>query len=357
LGGTSGIKMVDFSIALSEAVERLVDGRGSVGLAVAIGPRAEPEAVWTPQALDEEPGFLAYSITKTFTSVLMLLLQEEGRLSLNAPLARWFPDVPTAERMSIRQLLNHTAGVPDYGELRSYHEAVRSSPTEPWSFSRFAAETFEKGPSFEPGTDWAYSNPGYMLLKRIAEELTGESYAVLISQRIAKPLGLRRTFVAESLGDLSSLAPAPSALLSADGRPMDAREAYHPGWVSHGVLASTASEIVRFLRALCCGGLVSPESLREMTKCVPVPQKFVPVQRVRLTGASPSYGLGLMGDPASPWGALWGHNGGGPGYNTSAFHAPDLRGCAVTVCAMCAIEEDSIAEELVRAALDLVRES
>src|SRR5206468_2267838 len=109
-----------------------------------------------------------YSITKTFTATLVLLLREEGRLSLDDPLSRWFPRIPQADRITLRQLLNHTAGVPDYGALRSYHEAVRSSPSTPWSFERFAAETFDRGLQFEPGSSWAYSNPGYMLLKRIA---------------------------------------------------------------------------------------------------------------------------------------------------------------------------------------------
>jgi D-alanyl-D-alanine carboxypeptidase len=349
--------MVDSSIALIEAARRLVEDRGTVGLAVATGPDERPEAIWLPRTLDIEPAFLAYSITKIFTSALMLLLQQEGRVSLDAPVARWNPGVPEAARISLRQLLNHTSGIPDYGGLRSYHEAVRSSPTQPWSSRRFAAETFEKGLVFEPGTGWAYSNPGYMLLKEIAEEVSGESYAALISDRLARPLGLERTYVAERPGDLASLAAAPSTLLSADGRPVDTREAYHPGWVSHGVVASTPSELVHFLAAISRVGLLSRQSLREMTTFVAVPEKFVPTPDGAPRWRKPSYGLGLMGDPESPWGALWGHNGRGPGYDTSAFHAPDLRGRVVTACAMCAIEDDSIAEDLVRSVLDIVRAS
>jgi D-alanyl-D-alanine carboxypeptidase len=64
----------------------------------------------------------------------------------------------------------------------------------------------------------------------------------------------------------------------------------------------------------------------------------------------PSYGLGIMGDPESSWGRLWGHNGGGPGYTTSAFHAPDLGDASV--CAMCALQEDSRAEQILFAVLD-----
>jgi D-alanyl-D-alanine carboxypeptidase len=140
------------------------------GVALSAGAGAQPQAVWSPEISRDEPAFLAYSITKTFTAALLLLLGEEGRLSLNDRLVRWFPSIAGADQISLRQLLNHTAGIPDYGGLRSYHDELRASPSTPWSFERFAVETFHKGLRFEPGTAWAYSNPGYMLLKRIAEE-------------------------------------------------------------------------------------------------------------------------------------------------------------------------------------------
>jgi D-alanyl-D-alanine carboxypeptidase len=344
----------DLKTKLSGILNSLVEARSVVGVAVVAGAGAQPLAVWSPWASHDEPAFLAYSLTKTFTAALLLLLGEEERLSLDDRLARWFPRIAEADRITLRQLLNHTAGVPDYGGLRSYHDEVCASPSKPWSFERFAAETFDKGLRFEPGTGWAYSNPGYMLLKRIAEEVVGTTYASLISDRIARPLGLRRTFVPESLEDLSSLAPASSRALAVDGTPRDVRHHYHPGWVSHGVVASTPSEIVRFLDALFCRRLVSPQSLCAMTTLVPVPMPSAakaPAKEPPPRWGQPSYGLGLMGDPVSPWGVMWGHNGGGPGYSTSAFHAPGLGG--VSVCTMAAMEEGFRAEDVVFAALDL----
>jgi D-alanyl-D-alanine carboxypeptidase len=353
LGDTGGARVTDLKSALSEILNAVVEARAVAGLVVVGGAGAQPEAVWFSQSSHDEPVFLAYSITKTFTAVLLLMLREEGRLTLDDLLARWFPRIAGSERISLRQLLNHTAGVPDYGALRSYHDAVRSSPSTPWSFERFAAETFDKGLRFAPGTGWAYSNPGYMLLKKIAEEVAGTTYANLISDRIARPLGLSRTFVPESVEALSSLAPALSRALALDGTPRDVRYHYHPGWVSHGVVASPASEIARFLDALFCARLVSPQSLHEMTALVSVPVPSAassPEREPRLRWGNPSYGLGLMGDPASPWGLLWGHNGGGPGYSTSAFHALELGG--VSVCAMVAMEESFKAEELVSTVFD-----
>lgn len=335
---------------LGQLLDRRVGGRGVAGLAIAVDGGDRPEATWVPRDLAAEPVFLVYSITKMFTAALVLLLHESGRLDIDAPLARWLPDIVDSERISLRQLLQHTAGLPDYGPLAAYHEAVRASPEKPWSAQRFAAETYERRRLFEPGAGWAYSNPGYLIVKQVVERATGESYAHLVAERIARPLGLRSTFVVETREALSSLAPAPSSLLSPDGRLVDARAAYHPGWVSHGVVASTASETARFLAALSGDRLLAPAAWREMTTLVPVPDAPPRWRR-------PSYGLGLMVDPASRWGALYGHGGEGPGYTTAAFHAPDLPGGAVTVAALCAVEDGAIAEALVFDALDLARDT
>lgn len=326
-------------------------GRGVASVAVVERAGANARAYWVPESA-KEPAFLAYSITKTFTAALILKLCEEGQLSLDDRLASWFPLVARADRISLRHLLNHTAGIPDYGGIRAYHESVKSSPSTPWSFERFAAETFDKGLWFEPGEGWAYSNPGYMLLKRVAEEVTGVSYRELISDRIARPLGLRRTVVVESISDLAALAPGASSALSPEGAPRDVRANYHPGWVSHGIVASTSSELVRFLDGLFRGELLSRNSLAQMTELVVVPAdpSASPEQDLASRRGRPSYGLGLMGDPASPWGLVVGHNGGGPCYSASAFHAFDLGG--VSVCAMGAIEEGFSAENLVFEVLD-----
>jgi D-alanyl-D-alanine carboxypeptidase len=326
--------------------------RGAASVSVVARSGAEPETLWVPESVTE-PAFLAYSITKTFTSALVLMLCEEQRLQLDDPLARWFPHIAHADRISLRRLLDHTAGIPDYGGLRSYHQDLRAHPGTPWMFERFAAETFEKGLDFEPGQGWAYSNPAYMLLKRILETVSGRSYRELVAERIARPLGLGRTLVAESIADLESLAPGTSRALTPDGTPRDVRAHYHPGWVSHGVAASTASDIVRFLDALFGGRLVSQRSLDAMMTLVRVPlvrDSSASAASSPLRMTAPSYGLGLMGDPASPWGLIVGHNGGGPCYSASAFHAVDLGGASV--CAMGAIEEDFSAEQVVAGVLD-----
>jgi D-alanyl-D-alanine carboxypeptidase len=306
-------------------------------------------AVWLP-SLVREPRFLIYSITKTFTAVLILRLGEQGRLQLTDFVDRWFPDLAQVAGITVKQLLNHTAGIPDYGGLAAYHADLRSAPAHPWSFDRFVSETIGRGLLFEPGTSWSYSNPGYMLLRRIAERVSGKSYSSLIAEQIAAPLALRETTVAESLDDMSALAAGISCELAADGESRDVRAFYHPGWVSHGVIASTCSDIARFFDALFGGRLLSPGSVHEMLDLIPVGNaSSAEGDSSPLRPASPGYGLGLMGDRDSPWGFLVGHNGGGPCYRASAFH---LIGSEITVCAMTAIEQGFDTESIVAQVLD-----
>ena len=328
--------MTDVLTKLSELVVPFA-GQGVVSASVI--PRAGERLLtqWIPQS-DNEPKFLAYSITKTFIAALVLRLCEEGTMRLEDPLARWFPRIDRADQINVRQLLNHTAGIPDYGGSVAYHASVRSVPSVPWSFARFAAETFDKGLSFEPGDGWAYSNPGYMLVKLIAEKEAGASLRDLVADRIARPLELFNTFVPESVEDLATLAPGTSRQLASDEDPRDLRYCYHPGWVSHGVVASTSSDLVRFLDGLFQGQFLSQTSLARMLELVVVPGAEPDQYR-----GQPSYGLGLMGDPASPWGLVVGHNGGGPCYSASAFHAVGLGGASI--CVMAAIEESVHAAE------------
>jgi len=191
------------TLDLHDTLLAATKGRGAASVSVISSLGTAPNTSWV-QTSDEEPAFLAYSITKIFTAALILTFCEDGRLTLDDRLARWFPKIADADRISLRRLLNHTAGIPDYGGVHAYHESVRESPSTPWSFERYAAETFEKGLLFAPGQGWEYSNAGYMLVKRILEEVGGATYRDLISERIARRLGLERTFVAESIGDLAA---------------------------------------------------------------------------------------------------------------------------------------------------------
>lgn len=250
-----------------------------------------------------EPGkFLVYSVTKTWLAVLCLRLE----LDLDAPVATWVDD-PRLPRTSLRRLLNHTSGIPDYGRLPEYAAAVRSRPSRPWDDDELLARALAAGPDFAPGEGWAYSNTGYLLVRRILQAASGGGLAPLLERELLTPLGLHDTAVAEEPGDLAGLVPARSSQLG-DGD-HDVRGLYHPAWVGHRALVSTEADQRAFWRALAAGELCDLETLTESVEIGYAAPGF----------ARPSYGLGVMTDPGREDGLLIGHGGGGPGYAAAAF--------------------------------------
>jgi len=243
---------------------------------------------------DPDARYPIYSITKTAIAAAVLLLVREGALDLD----------------SVRRLLDHTSGVRDYGSLPEYHEAVRARPGSAWDDEEFLGRTAAAGPQFEPGEGWAYSNTGYLLLRRLLDEQG--SLATFLPL-----LGLPDVTVAERIDDLGTAVPAPSAQLL-DGVD-DVRGTYDPRWVGHRTLVARAGDIVGFWREL------PPELLD--------PRSFVPIGADAPGFVRPCYGLGVMADPGSPLGTVVGHGGGGPGYAAAVFAVPSADVVAIVLAA------------------------
>jgi D-alanyl-D-alanine carboxypeptidase len=296
---------------------------GARGLDAAPGPRA----LQGREPLDPGARFPIYSITKTMLATAILQQIAAGRLSLDDPFQRWLPAVPLEVPVTIRQLLNHTGGLPDYGGLPAYKVALRAAPHHPWSTQDFLDQTLPAGLHFAPGAGWAYSNIGYLLLKLLLEARTGQTMAAALERQLFAPLGLQATSVAETLEDTRAWTPGYSGFWRADGERKDIRGHYHPGWVAHGLVTSTASDMARFFDALFAGALLPPGLLAAMVEPVPVGTTH-PLFR------HACYGLGLMLDPHSPHGLLAGHGGGGPGYNTGALCWPAAGGRRVVAVAL-----------------------
>ena len=252
--------------------------------------------------MDERPRHLVYSVTKTFLGVLCLRLE----LDLEAPVATWIDD-DSLPRASLRQLLNHTSGIPDYGRLPAYAEAVRSSPSDPWSDDELVERALASGPDFEPGVGWAYSNTGYLLVRRVVDAAAPGGFAGALERELLGPLELADTSLALELADLDGLVPGWSTQIG-DGR-QDVRGRYHPRWVGHRTLASTRADQRRFWTALAAGELCDLERLTDAVEIGFDAPGFT----------RPSYGLGVMTDPGRTDGLLIGHGGGGPGYAAAAF--------------------------------------
>ena len=127
------------------------------------------------------------SVTKQFTAVAILMLAEEGKLSVDDDVTRHLPDYPThGHKITLEHLLTHTAGVPEYLAIPGFMDDVRDDRTVSEMIDLFKDSELD----FEPGSRWSYSNSGYVLLGAVIEKVSGQSYGDFIEQRIFQPLGM-----------------------------------------------------------------------------------------------------------------------------------------------------------------------
>ena len=150
-----------------------------------------------------------WSFTKSVIAAAALTLVRDGKLDLDAPMG--------SKPFTLRQLLQHRAGVGEYGALAEYHRAVADG-TEPWPVAELLSRVDADRLWFEPGTGWLYSNVGYLLVRRHLEETVGATLNSVLRERVLEPLGIKETFLAETPADLV-------------GVMMCGAVGYHPGWV------------------------------------------------------------------------------------------------------------------------------
>lgn len=292
--------------------------------AVAVGPDRRIEAaagfadLRTSEALTVDHRFRIGSVTKIFVAALVLQLVDEGLIDLDGDAA------PFAEGITVRQLLNHTSGLPDFlDDVVAFFEPYRQNPAYRWEVGHRdqLALVMEKPRLFAPGEGWAYRGSNYLVLGLIVEETTGLTLRDALRQRILAPLGLERTDLVEGplRGDCAHgyLPPDNPALPGGPG-PVDVTELDLPFTWAGGGVVSTAGEIARMLQALL-GGEVLPDRLRkEMLRAVDSDWN-----------ETDRYGLGVgeitavMGRQQSPCGAAWGHIGFSAGYTAIALSSED----------------------------------
>ena len=141
----------------------------------------------------------AASITKTFVATLTLLLVEEGQLSLEDPLTKWLSGevverVPNVRSCTVRQLLNHTTGIPDLIDKDAFYLGVLNDPAKKWTPDELITYVYDDDPLFAPGTDVSYSNTNYLLLVMVINQATGRDHAQLLREKVIEPLGLSNTY-------------------------------------------------------------------------------------------------------------------------------------------------------------------
>ncbi len=318
--------------ALKAAVEQTLAQAQMSGAAIALRIDGQPglnigvgyQDIDRTKPLPEDASFYIYSVTKTFIAAALLHQVSQGRLDLDAPIQHYWPDFPVATPITLRQILSHTSGLPDYGGLPDYSAAVKATPSMPWSSEAFLAIARTRGLLFDPGQGWSYSNIGYLALKFLLENITGQPLQAVLNQLVFAPLALTQTLVASTLEDVTELTPGYTALFGDNLQDMSQR--YHPGWVSHGVMISTVPELAAMIDALMTGKILDLTLVEQMVQPMHSLGSHPPLQNVNC-------GLGLFMDTDSPYGRVMGHNGGGPGYSIAAFHFSALGGRPTTIAA------------------------
>ncbi|MCC5981656.1 MAG: beta-lactamase family protein [Oceanicaulis sp.] len=272
----------------------------------------------------EDTVFRIGSVTKQFTAAAILLLAEEGRLSLDDTVETYFPDFPRAEDITIRQLLQHTAGVSNYTSRDGF-----MADTAPLHHDRerMLAYIAAADPlyDFEPGTGWSYSNSGYILLDYIAEDAAGQPLADFLRERIFNPLGLNDTRMDDAAEILARRAQGYD---SAEDTPSGFTNTAHLSLsvaAGAGAMRSTARDLALWMQALLDGEVVSPASLALMLE--PARLKDGSLASSALENppaalAGMNYGLGIMTGERDGRRFI-GHGGSINGFNASLIHYPD----------------------------------
>ncbi|MDT0571558.1 serine hydrolase domain-containing protein [Streptomyces sp. DSM 3412] len=301
------------------------------------------------------------STTKTYVAAVVLQLVGEGRLSLEDRVERWLPGVVRGSgndgrRITVRQLLQHTSGLPDYvadvvPELSAAGYLKHRSTT--YTSAQRVAFAMTHPPVFEPGARWEYSNTNYILAGMVIEAVTGKGWDEEVRERILRPLRLTRTYAP---GDDPRL-PRPHArnyqeFGTGDGAGArttftDTTLAYLPfDGDADGSMISTTADTNRFFSALLGGRLLAPAQLAEMLRTVAVPDSPGEVPGSR-------YGLGIGWTPLTCGGGYWGHSGSGFGFLAWPGTTRDGR-TSVTVAVHSRPGDEQTAVRQIRATTDLV---
>jgi CubicO group peptidase (beta-lactamase class C family) len=280
---------------MSLRLATLVDG------ALIESPGAERDVPW-------------WSVGKIALAAAALALVRDGRLALDETLV--------GRPFTLRQLLQHRAGLTTYGGP-NYAAAVAGG-AEPWPTSELLARTDAGRLRYPPGEGWAYSNIGYLYVRRRIEEGAGEPLAAALARLVLRPLGLMRARLAESRGDLAAV----------DWVGDGGAAPYHPGWVYHGLLVGPLGEAALLVDRLLAGSLLPAELLAAMRRPHPV-GKRIPGRPWSEAG----YGFGLMIGRDSRGLPILGHTGAGPGSVIAAYHRP---GGASAACAMPGSDEGAV---------------
>lgn len=257
--------------------------------------------------------FAIGSVSKQFTCAAVLLLAEDGKLSVHDPVAKYYPNLTRANDITLLDLMNHVSGYPDYYPLDFVDRRMRSPISEDELIRHYAGGKLD----FEPGSKYSYSNTGYILLGRVAERVSGESLGTFLEKRIFKPLGMTQSIYEPDLADPRLAKGYATFLLS----PPEHIAPEGKGWLcGAGGIYSTPGDLAKWNLALISGKVLKPEAYALMTS----PRKLS-------TGRISEYGCGLSTRTQSGRQIL-SHNGAVSGFNTWSATIPSTRSTVIMTC-------------------------
>ena len=254
------------------------------------------------------------SVSKQFTALAIMQLQEQGRLNESNPLSTYIPDYPNGKNITIHHLLTHTSGIPNYTSLAH----CEKNKAQPRSITRLISTFKNKKLEFKPGSQYKYSNSGYVLLTYIIEQVSGESYESFIQKHIFWPLRMTSSGYDANQQQIQDKACGyvvkQHHLTYAD--PVDM--SYYAG---AGALYSTVEDLYRWDRALHSNVLVSYTALDKIFT------PWVHTPAYNQTNES-AYGYGWrIGKPCQH--PVVGHCGGIEGFSTLIRRYPKDDACII----------------------------
>ncbi|MFN8302515.1 MAG: serine hydrolase domain-containing protein [Saprospiraceae bacterium] len=261
-----------------------------------------------------------YSISKVYTAALCMKMKERGLLNLDAAITDYLPAdisrrLSRSQDISVRMLLNHSSGLPNFTITNGYFLTQLNAPfAQPDPLAQLAY-IYDKPLLFDPGTDFFYSNTNYMLLQLILEKVSGRSWNTLVHEEIIEPLGLTHTYYPVSDEQLVSLGFPNYYFERFNNGQLENCTRWHnrlaQSLVGYGGLAANGADVILFYQALLDGLLVTPESLDEMRAWIQ-----------GKTSTEPDYGLGLEYYEYLKGTPTYGHEGDCIGGTTQILYVP-----------------------------------
>ncbi|HLI97416.1 MAG TPA: serine hydrolase domain-containing protein [Candidatus Baltobacteraceae bacterium] len=253
------------------------------------------------------------SITKQFTAACILLLVRAGKLSLDDPVAKWFPRVTAADRIRVHHLLTHTSGLPDYYPLGFADEEKLHAIAPEAVVEKYGTQRLQ----FEPGSAWSYSNTGFHLLGLIVERVTGDRFGDFLTQAVLVPSGMTHSFFNDPPRDARAVVQGYTRYCLGPLREAPSERA---GWTyASGGIASSAEDLARWHVGLMNAELLRAGELAIMTQHAALP-------------AGPSLpALGWFCEQRGKFRVIQ-HSGGVAGFASQVIVAPGSR-CSVVVLA------------------------